>query len=1577
MSDVTTEKHAIQTRSERLRVLSGDGALRRGDGDRLEVGFGSVPAGLSSSDAVAGLERAVLGGCAETAENLVTQARRVETHVTGTRTLQAKSDTTLLAGTVVDHQAGAILVLAGMSDDMMLGGGVRATAGLDLWLSGVIGMEEKVGTAMADLALVEVGSTTFEREYGVGLHAYLAARFSGALHTTMATGFRALCSVTTAVRNKMNGAGEGGGAATPSQALAYLSGDATALTTVASGAGRPAKTLSKGGRRKSIGRMYKAADVSKQVAQAADAVRDLRVQVGNLEAVEDASRALSDLTAVADGEDAAALRRLRSATGLESAEDNFTARVLASGDLSEAQKFDVAADGGQNAWQVRYMDDDPLSMFGGQMLTADDLARVNGDAGRGLGEADVELPAPPPELDLPPATLGPPLDHEARRLAMGLPGDFDYGREVDAFRQRTLGREFRGDMSPGYNVRRQTLFYVDELSKSQLDNLLEDPWMAARVRELGIDAANVMARDAYAKLAEIETALRAAGDATQADFVRGTMTNVDAQAYRALQQATNVSEDMRNAYLNSTTPANIDSARLRRTLQEQLEKAQEQMAWVTSNPDAATFTEDYAYYRNLTGYYQASIDALDAGRDPSIALREMFLMSDADNAATAPETLRNLFSLDIDDFLPPSGLELAKQKILDVLYGPGARVDFMQPAGYHYARDAVSAPAGADDLRKIPAGWDTGTQLTRLDGVFDVDDIDDDVYELYADASERSRQLAMRSLGSMPEEWIDAASLRSEFDGAIGDGERSYNFLKYLQDFWSRSADAGDADAAAKARYAQGLLDQIDATSYMDFTYVLRRLEESRDGAEQGDVARRVLDLPSDDLDDVIRLEPPEVEARDLDPVPPGTEDGFHYAGADEYQSVRGQLEVDADEIDDDFVQVRFGGLEPGDGEDVFVIRPPPTEPEDADVAGRTAWVPELPQGGRGRDDDPDDFLDSLDEWLEGGRMDPFAGDGMGTFRTGGGNSGGGGRRLVSDADGNAMDFRSWAALRGVDATPPPVPPRAGVPSVTGAGDLSAVNRLAEVTGTVEDLVNPAEDVEDVRYIDFEVMKRLYQPVGESETPPPVPPRGQQLTSYDDGRQAVAQITGSTADVAAPPPEPPVGLEVRGGLAEPPPGQLDEVDPVVGLETEDAWVAAGIEEPTPPPRGFTTDPETTKYWANLPTRDEADLPTTDGGRRVVFADDVEVRELGVMENTKEAFPDDENVFRGKYGKRERRYFGDNWEYSDTFFAKDPMPDRTTRSEDHPDEVMRNAYNQRAKPLRARVRDAKMEEWEDGTKHFQKSWFRSAHQNPSVEFKADKEWRIAYYDYDDVDKGGGVRWWFGAQMEEIAKRTEGADPSGYIFTEHQLFGENYAPRFGGNIYNSYGYDDAGNLVIKRDNSSAKRLLRQEQLMDQRVWDELSGIDSPWPSTVRKLKKGDGRKLKLDKFGNEVGFFAKGTTYHHLPHKKILSRLADGKALGEFDHSEIKTVEKVIGATTGYDPGTVRAARNVVNGQSFKGAFHLDLDQVVIADELVDHALGVASRNASRLKMQDAGFEDQLAQMVYLNPGVDADLFSQLA
>ena len=202
------EKFVIEARAERMRILSGNGAVRRGESDRLEVGFGEVPRRPH-------VERRRGGPGALEAGRLHADRRQpddaggghLETNVVGKATLKAKSDTTLLAGTVVDTQQGAILVAAGMSDDMMLGGGVRVTAGLDLWLSGLIGMEEKIGTAMADLALIEVGSTTFEREYGPGVHAYLLGRFSGALKTTMATGFRALCKVTTAVRNKTPGGG--------------------------------------------------------------------------------------------------------------------------------------------------------------------------------------------------------------------------------------------------------------------------------------------------------------------------------------------------------------------------------------------------------------------------------------------------------------------------------------------------------------------------------------------------------------------------------------------------------------------------------------------------------------------------------------------------------------------------------------------------------------------------------------------------------------------------------------------------------------------------------------------------------------------------------------------------------------------------------------------------------------------------------------------------------------------------------------------------------------------------------------------------------------------------------------------------------------------------------------------------------------------------------------------------------------------------------------------------------------------------------------------------------------------------
>ena len=107
--------------------------------------------------------------------------------------------------------AGAEVVLAGMSDDLVIGAGTRVTALLDLWVAGLLGVEEKLATSNFDGAFVDTARTLFEREYGTGVHHAGSATFSGAVYATQATGFRKLMKVSSGVRNLSSGGGGGGG----------------------------------------------------------------------------------------------------------------------------------------------------------------------------------------------------------------------------------------------------------------------------------------------------------------------------------------------------------------------------------------------------------------------------------------------------------------------------------------------------------------------------------------------------------------------------------------------------------------------------------------------------------------------------------------------------------------------------------------------------------------------------------------------------------------------------------------------------------------------------------------------------------------------------------------------------------------------------------------------------------------------------------------------------------------------------------------------------------------------------------------------------------------------------------------------------------------------------------------------------------------------------------------------------------------------------------------------------------------------------------------------------------------------
>ena len=87
------------------------------------------------------------------------------------------------------------------------------TTPLDLWVHGLMGVEERIGTCTADAVLMESSATHYEREYGPGVHAAELAVYTGSLYQSNRSSFRPLMRVKSGVRNLIAGGdgGDGGG----------------------------------------------------------------------------------------------------------------------------------------------------------------------------------------------------------------------------------------------------------------------------------------------------------------------------------------------------------------------------------------------------------------------------------------------------------------------------------------------------------------------------------------------------------------------------------------------------------------------------------------------------------------------------------------------------------------------------------------------------------------------------------------------------------------------------------------------------------------------------------------------------------------------------------------------------------------------------------------------------------------------------------------------------------------------------------------------------------------------------------------------------------------------------------------------------------------------------------------------------------------------------------------------------------------------------------------------------------------------------------------------------------------------
>ena len=199
---------ALEMRSETIEQLVGGDALRRGESERIEAGRSQT-----NADLVAGRDRVRVHGSLHehTGHGLAEQGAHLHTTVDGTLDVHAgNEDTVLLAGHMSEVWDGGAAIVAAMTDDTVAGGGIRVTTPLDLWVHGLMGVEERIGTYTADAVLMELGATHYEREYGPGVHAAGLAVYTGSLYQSSRSSFRPLMRVSSGVRNLIDGGGGGG-----------------------------------------------------------------------------------------------------------------------------------------------------------------------------------------------------------------------------------------------------------------------------------------------------------------------------------------------------------------------------------------------------------------------------------------------------------------------------------------------------------------------------------------------------------------------------------------------------------------------------------------------------------------------------------------------------------------------------------------------------------------------------------------------------------------------------------------------------------------------------------------------------------------------------------------------------------------------------------------------------------------------------------------------------------------------------------------------------------------------------------------------------------------------------------------------------------------------------------------------------------------------------------------------------------------------------------------------------------------------------------------------------------------------
>ena len=607
--------HALELRAESMLHYAERGAERTGEIDRTEVGTSD-----DNRDVVAGRDEVEIDGLLDehTGHGLVHVADEVEMNVGGPLTMHAHlEDNIIMAGVMRDEFAGGTFVTAAMSDDMVAGAGIRCTAPLDVWVHGLVGMEERPGTCAADGLLCEFAGTLYEREYGPSAHVAVVARQQGTVVTTMKTGFRPLMKVAIGVRNLIPGGGGGGGQASaspPAAPPAPGGGEAAgaATLTAVEGGGALGRGVAGGSDTDEIITVVRTAESASDTAD-----------VENLQHPASTADNLDDLARVdVEGE---GYRQVGEIYGqpapaggwVETEDGELHAISYGNESLHASQALDT-----DGAHRLADSDPDSASPLSNERHVSfaepDGAFASAADAGSPPATGRPLADTTPPASSANPASM--PVTPKPKALDLAEPGTegFDFGKTYASLRDRQ--QYYRDYTKWTANLAlTESIGAIDGKAADLfqgLDGSLDDLPLDPTSRTLAIRA----------ELDNMALRAEAAGDADRLARIRGAIDELDLFVHdTSVDIAVRADEFPGQALGSQRVPidADIDIDKLRSWLHEKLADAEARLAAAPAVADSEAEMMDQMLMGDEALYYRRMIDSLDRSANPLTESREM------------------------------------------------------------------------------------------------------------------------------------------------------------------------------------------------------------------------------------------------------------------------------------------------------------------------------------------------------------------------------------------------------------------------------------------------------------------------------------------------------------------------------------------------------------------------------------------------------------------------------------------------------------------------------------------------------------------------------------------------------------------------------------------------------------------------------------------------------------------------------------------------------------------------------------------------------------------------------------------